>query len=271
MLEILQFDFMQNALISSLVVSAICGIIGTLTVINRMTSIAGGIAHGSYGGIGLAIYFGIAPLLGATIFALFLGFIIAYITRQNNSRLDSLISVIWAFGMALGILMIDLSAGYNVDLMSYLFGAILSVSDEDIFTMLVILILVFGFCILFYKQLLAMSFDAEFAKLRGINVDLLYTILVLMIALGVVVIIRAVGLILVIALLSIPPYIAEKFTNSVAKMMFLSTLLSIFFCLVGLYLSYSFNLSAGASIILVATLTFFLQFIYTHFQSKTRF
>ena len=262
MIDILNFDFMQNALLASVLVSIICGVIGTLTVINRMVFIAGGIAHGSYGGIGLALYFGIAPMLGASLFSLFLGAIIAYITHQNNARLDALIGVLWAFGMALGIIMTDLTPGYNVDLMSYLFGAILSVTQEDLYGMSSVLIAVLAFAIIFYKQLLAMSFDAQFAKLRGINTTLLYFALVLMVALGVVIIIRAVGLILVIALLTIPPYIAEKFTNSVGGMMIVSSVLSALFCTIGLYISYSFNLSGGASIILVATTTFFLQFLY---------
>ena len=262
MIDILTFDFMQNAFFASLLVSIICGVIGTLIVINRMVFIAGGIAHGSYGGIGLALYFGIAPMLGASLFAIFLGLIIAYITHQNNARLDSLIGVLWAFGMALGIIMTDLTPGYNVDLMSYLFGAILSVTSEDLYGMGGILVAVLLFTILFYKQLLAMSFDAQFAKLRGINVTLLYFALVLVVALGVVIIIRAVGLILVIALLTIPPYIAEKFTNSVSGMMVVASILSALFCTIGLYLSYSFNLSGGASIILVATTTFFIQLLY---------
>ena len=266
MIEILHFDFMQNAFLASLLVSVICGIIGTLTVINRMVFIAGGIAHGSYGGIGLALFLGISPLLGASLFSLFLGAIIAYITHKNNARLDSLIGVLWAFGMAFGIIMTDLTPGYNVDLMSYLFGAILSVANEDIYGMAVVLVCVTLFATLFYKQLLAMSFDAQFAKLRGINVTWLYFALVIMIGFGVVIIIRAVGLILVIALLTIPPYISEKFTNSVGTMMGVSALLSFLFCVVGLCLSYLFNLSGGASIILVATTTFFIQMLYRYFK-----
>ncbi len=268
MIAILEYTFIQNALLASFIVSLICGIIGTLIVINRMVFIAGGIAHGSYGGIGLALYFGIAPMLGASLFALFLGFIIALITHQNSTRLDSLIGVLWAFGMALGIIMSDLTPGYNVDLMSYLFGAILSVSMEDLYAMGGVLIAIFLFAGLFYKQLLAMSFDAQFAKLRGVNVTFLYFLLVALIALGVVIIIRAVGLILVIALLTIPPYIAEKLTNSMASMMALSSVLSLLFCLSGLGLSYAYNLSSGASIILVATSTFFIQFLISHFYKR---
>ncbi len=261
MIDILHFDFMQNALLASCIVSLICGVIGTLIVINRMVFIAGGIAHGSYGGIGLALYFGIAPMLGASLFSLLLGFIIAIITHKNSTRLDSLIGVLWAFGMALGIIMSDLTPGYNVDLMSYLFGAILSVSHEDMYGMGAILVFTLVFVILFYKQLLAMSFDAQFAKLRGVNTTLLYFALVGLIALGVVIIIRAVGLILVIALLTIPPYIAEKMTNSMGTMMALASLLSALFCFTGLAISYAFDVSSGASIILVATTTFFIQFL----------
>jgi zinc transport system permease protein len=261
MIDILYFTFMQNALMASLIVSLICGVIGTLIVINRMVFIAGGIAHGSYGGIGLALYFGIAPMLGASLFALFLGLIIATITHKNSTRLDSLIGVLWAFGMALGIIMSDLTPGYNVDLMSYLFGAILSVSYVDMLGMGGVLALVLLFSVVFYKQLLAMSFDAQFAKLRGVNVTVLYFALVALIALSVVIIIRAVGLILVIALLSIPPYIAEKLTNSMGAMMAVASLLSAVFCFLGLGISYAYDVSSGASIILVATSSFLLQFL----------
>lgn len=265
MIEILQFDFMQNAVLASLLVSIICGIIGTLIVVNRMVFIAGGIAHGSYGGIGLAFYLGIAPMLGASLFALFLGWIIALLTYKNSARIDSLIGVLWAFGMAFGIILTDLTPGYNVDLMSYLFGAILSVSSDDLWAMTLVFGVIFVFVTLFYKQLLAISFDAQFAKLRGLNVKFLYFALVLMIALGVVIIIRAVGLILVIALLTIPPYMAERFTNSLSYMMILSSILSTLFCLSGLYLSYTLNLSSGASIILIATLSFFIQMVVIRF------
>lgn len=257
---------MQNAIFASLLVSVICGIIGTLIVVNKMVFIAGGIAHGSYGGIGLAFYLGIAPMLGASIFALFLGWIIAVITYKNSARIDSLIGVLWAFGMAFGIILTDLTPGYNVDLMSYLFGAILAVSTEDLWSIGGVLGIIFFFVLFFYKQLLAMSFDAQFAKLRGINVKFLYFALVLMIALGVVIIIRAVGLILVIALLTIPPYIAERFTNSLSYMMVLASFLSCLFCLSGLYISYTLNLSSGACIILVATTTFFIQMVIGRFS-----
>ncbi|MDD3462021.1 MAG: metal ABC transporter permease [Sulfurospirillaceae bacterium] len=261
MIDILQFEFMQNALLSSLLVSIICGIIGTLIVINRMVFIAGGLAHGSYGGVGLALYLGIAPMLGATLFALTLSFVIALLAYKNSSRIDAIIGALWAFGMAFGIILSDLTPGYNVDLMSYLFGAILSVSSEDLMHIGIVLTLVCLFVCFYYQQLVAMSFDMEFAKLRGVPTRALYFILVALIALCVVVTIRAVGLILVIALLSIPPYIAEKFTHSIAGMMAFSTLLSALFSLSGIFLSYMYDLSSGATIIAVATTVFFMQLL----------
>lgn len=263
MSELLAFDFMQNAFLGSLVVSLICGVIGTLIVINRMVFIAGGIAHGSYGGVGLALYLGLSPLLGASVFALILGGVMAYLTRQNNTRLDSLIGVLWAFGMAFGIIMSDLTPGYNVDLMSYLFGAILSVASEDLYAMGSVLVLILLFVGLYYRQLIALSFDSKFAQLRGVNTTVLYTVLILVIALSVVMCIRAVGLILVIALLTIPPYMAEKYTASIGSMMVISSVFSLLFCILGLLLSYHFNLSAGACIILVATVGFSLQWLFT--------
>jgi zinc transport system permease protein len=165
----------------------------------------------------------------------------------------------WAVGMALGIILIDLTPGYNVDLMSYLFGSILTVGKSDIWFMLSLDLVTFLVVLFFYKEFLAMSYDEEFSFVVGIPVKTLYFVLLGLIALSVVMLIRVVGLILVIALISIPPYIAEKYTKSLGKMMFLSSLLGMFFAITGLWLSYSFNLTSGATIIMVAGLAFFIS------------
>lgn len=256
MIEALSFNFMQNAIISSLFVSIACGIVGTLIIANRMVFLAGGIAHGAYGGLGLAFFLGFSPLLGALGFCLALSLLLAYLTYQNSKRIDSIIGTIWAFGMAFGIVLIDLTPGYSVDLMSYLFGSILSVSTFDlwlIFGVSLVIILLVSF---FYKEILATSFDMEFAKLKGVHVKFFYTLIIIMMALCIVATIRAVGLILVIALLTIPPYIAEKFCSKLFSMMILSTILSMFFSIIGLILAFYFNLTSGATIILVASLAF---------------
>lgn len=257
MLDALHFTFMQNALIAGILVSVACGIIGSLTIINKMTFIAGGIAHGAYGGIGMAFFVGFAPLLGASGFALILGVVIAFISLKNKERTDSVIGAIWAFGMAVGIIFADLTPGYNQDLMSYLFGSILAVSDSDLIFMSAIDIIFIAFAIVFYPQICATSFDSEFASLRGIKTKLMYYAMTILMALCVVATIRVVGLILVIALLTMPPYIAEKFSPNLGAMMAISAAISCVFCVLGLILSYEFNLTSGASIILVATICFF--------------
>jgi zinc transport system permease protein len=256
--EILSFSFMQNALVAGILVSIACGVIGSLIVINKMTFIAGGVAHGAYGGIGIAFFLGASPLLGAAGFAVAIGLLIAFISGQNRDRIDSVIGAIWAFGMAVGIIFVDLSPGYNADLMSYLFGSILAVSVEDLIFMGILDAIFIAFALLFYTQICAFCFDSEFAKLRGVNVNFLYYLMSALIALCVVSTIRVVGLILVIALLSIPPYIAEKFSPNLATMMLLSAVLSALFIICGLMLSYYFDLTSGAAIIAVATVVFFV-------------
>ncbi|MDR0761412.1 MAG: metal ABC transporter permease [Campylobacteraceae bacterium] len=258
MLEALSFQFVQNAFFAGILVSIVCGIVGSLVVVNRMVFIAGGIAHGAYGGLGLALFLGISPLLGALGFSMALSMIIAFLTYANKERADAIIGAIWAFGMAVGIIFADMSRGYNTDLTSFLFGAILSVSIGDLWLMGTVCILIMLFAAIFYKEFLAISFDMEFAKLRGLNTKIFYTVLLIMTALCIVSCIRAVGLILVVALLSIPPYIAEKFCVKLSQMMFLSALLSVIFTLTGLIFSYMFDLTSGASIILVASLAFFI-------------
>ena len=247
---------MQNALLAGILVSIACGVIGTL--INRMVFIAGGIAHGAYGGLGIAFYFSLEPLLGASLFSLFLALLIATITLKDKSKMDSVIGALWAFGMAFGIILTDLAPGYNVDLMSYLFGSILAVPQGDLVFMAVANCVILASVALFYRQFEALSFDAEFARLRGVKTTLLYYALTCMMALSVVMTIRAVGLILVIALLTIPPYIAGAISSRLGTMMLNAALISAAFCASGLWLSFEANLTSGASIILIASVCFFI-------------
>lgn len=228
MLEALQYEFIQNALLSGLLVSIASGIIGSLIVVNRMVFLAGGIAHTSYGGIGLALFFGIPIFLGASLFAIAAALLMAFLTLHKRERIDTFIGLIWAVGMAIGIIFVDMTPGYNVDLMSYLFGSILAVSDADIYYMGGLVIVIIFIITFWYRDILAVSYDSEYAKLRGINVNLFYTLILVLSALSVVIAIKVVGLILVIALLTIPIYIAEKLSSSLYMMMFISSLLSAF-------------------------------------------
>jgi len=203
-----------------------------------MVFLAGGIAHTSYGGIGMAIYFGIPIFLGASIFAMGSAFIIAFITLKHRYRMDTFIGLMWAIGMAIGVIFVDLTSGYSADLMSYLFGSILAVSKSDILYMSILLVITILIISLRYRDILAVSYDAEYAKLRGINVNFFYTLILMLSALVIVVAIKVVGLILVIALLTIPVYIAEKLSSSLYGMMILSSIFSSIFTLIGLWFSY---------------------------------
>jgi len=252
MIEALQFTFIQHALIAGILVSLAAGIIGSLIVVNRMVFLAGGIAHASYGGIGMAVFFGLPIFLGASAFAVLAALLVANLTLHKRHRIDTFIGLIWAVGMAIGVIFVDLTPGYNVDLMSYLFGSILAVSTEDLYFMGVLLGVIVMVVTFWYRDILAVSYDSEYAKLRGIPVRFFYTLILVLSALTVVIAIKVVGLILVIAMLTIPVYIAEKLSNTLWRMMILSGLISALFTLVGLWFSYTYNLTSGASIILVS-------------------
>lgn len=262
MIEALQFEFMRNALVAGLLASVICGVIGTLIVINRLVFLSGGIAHSAYGGIGLAFFFGWPYMIGAIGFALFSSMVMAAVSLKSKHRADTIIGVMWAMGMACGILLLDITPGYNVDLMSYLFGSILSVPQSDLIAMAITNILILALIFYFFRDLLAMSYDEEFAQIRGVPVKRLYFMLIGIVAITVVMVVQVVGLILVIALLTIPPFIAEKYTKSMIGMMFLSCILGMLFTTGGLWLSYAFDMTSGAAIIFLAGIVFFLSLAF---------
>ncbi|MBF0202350.1 MAG: metal ABC transporter permease [Desulfamplus sp.] len=270
MIEALQFDFMQNALAAGLLASIICGVMGTLVVVNRIVFLSGGIAHAAYGGIGMAFYFQ-WPFLPATIaFSLAAAMIMAAVSHTAKHRADTIIGVIWAVGMAIGIILLDLTPGYNVDLMSYLFGSILTVPGSDLIIMSLVGLFITVLVFLYYPELLAMSYDEEFARIRGVHVKTLYFCLIGLLAITVVLVIRVVGLILVIALLTIPPFIVEKYARSLAQMMIFSSLLGSIFTLTGLGLSYQYNLTSGATIILVSGAAFIISLLIKKIVFKAK-
>ena len=255
MIEALSYEFMQNALIAGVIVSLISGIIGSLIVANRMVFLAGGIAHAAYGGIGIAVFTGIPIFLGTSLFAVVAALFMAFVTINQREKTDTFIGLIWAVGMAIGIILVDLTPGYNVDLMSYLFGSILAVNSDDLYFMgglFVTILFVITFC---YRDILAVSYDSEYAALSGINVKFFYTLILILSALTVVIAIKVVGLILVIALLTIPIYIAQNLSSSLFSMMLLSGFIASIFTIIGLWFSYSFNLTSGACIILVSAVS----------------
>ena len=259
---------MRNALMAGVLVSIACGIIGTLVVVNRIVFLSGGIAHAAYGGIGLGYFWGFNPVLGAIAFALVSALGMGWVARKTRQRADTIIGVMWAIGMAIGIIAIDLTQGYKADLMSYLFGSILTVPRQDLIIMLVLDLVIGTMVVLFYKELLAISFDPLFATTRNVPVDGLYLMLVGAIALTVVMVMQVVGLIMVIALLTIPAALAEQFVEDIKQMMLYSSYLGIIFTTVGLWLSYTWDLTSGATIILVSGTTYLGTLLFKAFSKR---
>ena len=270
MLEALQFEFMRNALMAGLLAAIACGIVGVYVVVKRIVFISGGIAHTSFGGIGLGYFLGINPVIGALVFSLLSGAAIAGITRKTRLPADTAIGILWAIGMALGIIFINLTPGYAPDLMSYLFGNILTVPFSDILMMVVLDAVIVGIVVIFYKEYLILSFDEEYATAIGMPVEKLYLLLLGLIALTVVVLIRVVGMILVIALLTFPAAMARQYTHDMKKMMLLSVMFGFLFTVGGLWLSYVMSLPSGATIILLGGTCLALSFGYSWLRSRKR-
>jgi zinc transport system permease protein len=263
-----QFEFMQNALITGLLISIACGIIGTYVVLKRIVFLSGGVAHAAYGGIGLGYLLQVPPLMMAVVFSLLASFSMAMVHRKTKERSDTIIGVMWAIGMALGIVFVDLAQGYKADLMSYLFGSILAVSRNEILLMLLLDGIILLVVSLLFKEFLAISFDEVFSTVLNVPVDWLYMLLVGLIGLTVVMMMRVVGLIMVIALLTIPPAISNMFVNDIKKMMILSVILSMVFTVVGLFGSYLLDLTSGAVIILVSGLAYLFTFLGKEFSTR---
>lgn len=252
MIDALQYEFMQHALIAGFLAAIACGIIGAYVVVKRIVFISGGIAHASFGGIGLGYWIGITPVQGAMFFAVASAMVMGLVVRKTRLPEDAAIGILWAMGMAMGVIFIGLSPGYAPDLMVYLFGNILTVNLSDIILMLVLNAIIVLVVVALYKEFLALTFDEEYGTVAGVPVGLLYFLLLCMIALTVVMLVRVVGIILVIALLTIPATLARQFTHDLWKMMLLSILFGEAFTFGGLWLSYELDVASGATIILLS-------------------
>jgi zinc transport system permease protein len=250
--------FMQNAIIIGLLASVACGVMGSYVVVRRIVFISGGISHTVLGGMGIAYYYGYNPLHGAVISALIAALVIGFVSLRYNQYEDTLIGALWAVGMAVGILFIYKTPGYNVDLMSYLFGNILMVEKESVRLLAYLDGLIILSVLLFYKRFLAVCFDEEYSKLQGVGVVSTYLLLLCLIALTVVILIQVVGIILVIALLTLPAATARYYARSLVQMMIIASILGALFTTSGLIVSYQPNLPAGATIVVIAGLAYLL-------------
>jgi len=267
---LLEHGFLQAALLAGLLAAVGCGLMGSYVVVKRIGFLAGGIAHSVLGGMGAALYFGLDPMGGALLAAIISALLIGWVRLRWGGQEDILIGALWAIGMAVGILFIERTPGYTGNLMSYLFGNILLVPERQLWLMGGLDLLLLAIVGLLYRQFLAVAFDEEFAQLRGLPVTALYLLLLCLVAVTVVLLIQVVGLILVIALLTLPAAIAGQYVQTLGRMMLVATLLGAVFTSGGLALSYGPDLPPGATIILLAGAAYVLSTFWYHWSLARR-
>jgi zinc transport system permease protein len=273
--DVRMFAFLQYALLTGLLAAIACGVVGSFITVRRISTIAGAIAHSTLAGMGAARYLArslnltfLTPMHGAVAAALLAAVIIALVTLYGKQRADTVLSAVWSIGMAVGILFIAKTPGYNEDLMSYLFGNILMVSPKELWSMGALDVVIVGFSLLFYRQLEAVCFDEEFARLRGLRVELYYILLLCLTALTVVTLVQVVGIVMVIALLALPAAAAGYLTRQLWQMMLVAVLLNLFCMTGGLALSYQPDLPAGATIIILAGALYLLILALKAFSKR---
>ncbi len=252
MFEMLQYEFIRNAVIAGLLASIACGIIGTFIVMKRIVFVSGGISHAAFGGVGLSLLLRTDPLLGALLFAFLSSIGISVMHRRVRVTEDAAIGILWVTGMALGVIFISFSSGYTSDVFSYLFGSIIAVPRSDLILMSILDIIIVSAAYLLYKEIVAFSFDEEFTAAIGVPVESIYLIFLSLVALTVVLLMKIVGIILVIAMLTIPPTISIQLNHNLKRIIILSVLIAASLITCGLWLSILLDLPSGATIILVS-------------------
>lgn len=262
MIEALSLPFFQRVLVAGLLASVACGVIGSYVVARRIAGVTGGLAHAAFGGVGLGYWLGFPPMLGAAAFGLLAGAAVAAAERRIHTGLDTLISIVWALGMALGILFVALTPGYAPDLMSYLFGSLLFVSWDYVALVAAVDVVIVGAVLASHRLFQAVSFDEEYAEVVGVRVERVSIALMALVALAIVTLIRVVGVILAIALLTLPAATARQWVSTLPAMMRLAGLLCAACVVSGLLLSYALSggfglsLPPGPLIVVLATLVY---------------
>jgi len=259
---IFEYQFLQNAFIASILASVVCGIIGVIVVEKKLVMMSGGIAHTSYGGVGLGYLLGFEPIIGAFLFSICAALGIGFIKRKGGGRSEVIIGLFWSLGMALGILFIALMPGYPPDLTSYLFGSILSVTKADLYLIISLTVIVILAIFILFNDWKAYFFDEEFASILGIKTAFLEYLLLIIIAMTIVVLIRVVGIILVLALLTAPAAIAGTLTSRLKGRMIYAVIFGNIFCILGLCISYVMNIASGASIVILSVICYFLSYVF---------
>lgn len=250
--------FVRNALLAGILSSILFGVLGSVVTVKRIAGLAGAISHAVLGGIGLALFLaargilpGLPPIAGALVFALAAAAIIGFVSLKAKQREDTVINALWAIGMSIGILFIARTPGY-ADPMSYLFGNILLVSTGDLVLLGILDLVVIFLAWRFYPQIEATAFDEEFARTRGVKTDAVFLVILGVTAVAVVLLQTFVGIVMVIAMLTLPAGTSGYFSRNLAGMMTLGSLLSLVFSVTGLAVSWGLDLPSGAVVVLVA-------------------
>lgn len=254
----LEYAFLRNAILAATLAGIACGLSGSYVVSRRLVFLSGGISHASFGGIGLAFFLGMHPPLGAMAFAVLSAVLVQYLGERHGVRKDSAIGVIWSLGMATGIIFVYLTPGYVPNLMSYLFGNILTVNHTDLWLLGGAGALNIIAFVLFYPLVLSLAFDENYARVRQLPVTIFNYLLMALVAITIVTTIRIAGVILVISFLTLPQAIASIFTHSLAGMMRWSVILAVLGSYAGILVSYHLDIPSGASIIFTFALMFLL-------------
>jgi len=258
LLTILDYQFFRHALAAAVLTSLLAAMVGTYIVSRKIVFIGGGITHASFGGIGLAYYMGLNPFMGAAVFGIMTALGIEWVSGKGNIREDSAIAILWSLGMALGIIFVFMTPGYAPNLMSFLFGSILSVGKTDLYTLAGFFLLTLFVFVVFFRPILYTAFDPEFAKVKGIPVRTYRYLMSVIMALAIVLSIRTVGIILVLSIFTIPQITAMLFTRNFALIIPLAALWGVTGSVAGLFAAYYMNIPSGASIIFFLTIQLIL-------------
>lgn len=263
-MDIFAYKFFINALIGISIISIASAIIGTYIVTRRMVSISGGITHACFGGLGLGYYLGISPVLMASVFAVAASLFVETLSQKWKVREDSAIAVVWALGMAIGVIFIFMTPGYVPELTSFLFGNILTINTGDIILFACYTAVLVIFFSLYFKTIVAVAFDRDFARISGLPVTAISLTMTVLIALCIVLTIKLVGIMLLMSMLSLPQMIAENFFHKYKSIMLASVAISLIGSLTGLFLSVAINVPCSALIVAVFAAMFFITKIIKH-------
>ena len=257
------YDFLFDALVAALLSGIACGIVGTYIISRRMVFLCGGITHASFGGIGIAYHFGLNPIGGALVFAVLSALGIEWASAKGRIREDSAIGIVWSVGMALGLLFIFATPGYAPNLMSFLFGDILTVSSSNIVALSVLVGVLLLVMSLFSRPIIYSSFDREFARSQGVRADLILTLMTILTSIAIVLSIRIVGIVLLLSLVTIPPVIAGCFTKSYTRIALLASIFAALGNVLGIYVAWKMDFPVGATTIILLAIALFIVKLLT--------